>query len=112
MRNCFLRALPILFVAILFSGCASVSRLDQMTHPKVRDPLKETERLLNEARATGKDKECPALFQEAAKLRRDAEATYWSYRPAQAAKMAASALEKARAICPVVAKKDSDGDGV
>jgi outer membrane protein OmpA-like peptidoglycan-associated protein len=120
-------------LALLLAGCVTKPpTLDPALHPEVFGPLKQIDEQLGQARTAGKDQSCAAAYQQVVQMRKKAEATYWTCRTAEAAKMAREALEKAKGLCPVVAKAesvkpaatpapaatppvvqtDSDGDGV
>ena len=92
---------------LLLSGCATLPTLDRSMYPEVFEPLDQTDRLLEQARGAGKDKACPVAYNGVLKIRKEAEATYWTCQTAKAAEMARMALEKAKGLCP-----DTDKDGV
>ena len=89
------------------SGCTTLPTLDRSTYPEVFEPLEQIDRLLEQARGTGKDKDCPVAYNGVLKIRKEAEATYWTCQTAKAEEMAQMALEKAKGLCP-----DTDRDGV
>jgi outer membrane protein OmpA-like peptidoglycan-associated protein len=62
--------------------------------------LPAAERAIDGARAAGKDRECPAQFQAAEKLKDDAYKTYWACRTAEAIAAANEAVARAAALCP------------
>ena len=62
--------------------------------------LPAAERAVEAARTAGKDRECPAEFAAAEKLKDDAYQTYWACRTNEAIAMANEATAKANALCP------------
>ena len=139
MRRKWLHLIVLPGFALLFAGCAmKPPTLDPIVHPEVFGPLKQIDEQLGQARTAGKDQSCAAAYMQVVQMRKKAEATYWSCRTAEAAKLAKEALDKAKALCPAVAKakekvvvkkevvaavpipaatppvvqKDTDGDGV
>lgn len=81
-------------------GCASMEmtpRKDFLFHPK---ELVDAKRALKEARAAGKDRECPEDFKAVENLVNKAFETYRSCRTKEAIEMAKDAINKARALCP------------
>ena len=62
--------------------------------------LPAAERAVEAARAAGKDRECPAEFAAAEKLKDDAYQTYWACRTNEAIAMANEATAKVNALCP------------
>jgi outer membrane protein OmpA-like peptidoglycan-associated protein len=139
MKRKWLHAVVLPGLALLIAGCTTTPpTLDPIVHPEVFGPLKQIDEQLGQARTAGKADSCAAAYQQVVQLRKKAEATYWSCRTAEAAKLANEALEKAKALCPAVAKaeekvvvkqeppaptptpvaapvvveKDTDGDGI
>ena len=66
--------------------------------------LPAAERAVEAARAAGKDRECPAEFSAAEKLKDDAYQTYWACRTNEAIAMANEATAKANALCPTAGR--------
>jgi OOP family OmpA-OmpF porin len=64
------------------------------------EELPAADRAVEAARAAGKDKECPAEFQEAEKAKNDAYDIYWSCRTQEGIAKANEATAKANALCP------------
>lgn len=62
--------------------------------------LPAAERAIEAARAAGKDRECPAEFAAAEKLKDDAYQTYWACRTNEAIGKANDAAARANALCP------------
>jgi outer membrane protein OmpA-like peptidoglycan-associated protein len=83
-----------------FIGCAAMEmtpRKDFLFHPK---ELVDAERALKEARAAGKDKECPEDFKAVENMVNKALETYRACRTKEAIEMAKDAMNKAKALCP------------
>jgi len=83
-----------------FIGCAAMEmtpRKDFLFHPK---ELVDAERALKEARAAGKDKECPEDFKAVENMVNKAFETYRACRTKEAIEMAKDAMNKAKALCP------------
>ncbi|MGE5284191.1 MAG: OmpA family protein, partial [Actinomycetota bacterium] len=103
MRNGTWKALlciGVLCLASLVSGCAgrefAPKRGVWYYHPE----LPAADRALKAARAAGKDKECPAEYQAAAKAKKDAYDIYLSCRTQEGIAKANEATAKANALCP------------
>jgi len=83
-----------------FIGCAAVEMTpgkDFLFHP---NELVDAERALKEARAAGKDKECPEDFKAVENMVNKAFDTYRACRTKEAIEMAKDAMNKAKALCP------------
>lgn len=83
-----------------FIGCTTMEmtpKKDFLFHPK---ELVDADRALKEARAAGKDKECPEDFKAVENLVNKAFETYRSCRTKEAIEMAKDAINKANALCP------------
>lgn len=92
------------FVAVigLLAGCAQ-SGLEwgpKGPYLAYHKELPAAERAIEAARAAGKDRECPAEFAAAEKLKDDAYQTYWACRTSEAIGKANDAAAKANALCP------------
>jgi outer membrane protein OmpA-like peptidoglycan-associated protein len=104
-----LRRLNLVIVLLALSllvGCAGMA--DMEFAPK--DPsilwyypkeLPAAERAVEAARQAGKDKECPAEFNDAYNMKEEAYRIYWACRDQDAIDMAKEATEKANALCAV-----------
>jgi outer membrane protein OmpA-like peptidoglycan-associated protein len=62
--------------------------------------LPAADRAVEAARAAGKDRECPAEFAAAEKMKNDAYDIYWACRTAEAIAKANEATAKANGLCP------------
>jgi outer membrane protein OmpA-like peptidoglycan-associated protein len=62
--------------------------------------LPAADRAVEAARAAGKDRECPAEFAAAEKMKNDAYDIYWACRTGEAIAKANEATAKANALCP------------
>ena len=95
--------LPGLAVVIgLLAGCAQ-SGLEwgpKGPYLAYHKELPAAERAVEAARAAGKDRECPAEFAAAEKLKDDAYQTYWACRTNEAIGKANDAAARANALCP------------
>ena len=94
----------ILFVLAVFSfsllsGCAYeyAPKKDFVWYHK---ELPQAERAVEDARISGKDKQCPVEFNEAKALMEKAYETYWSCKTQEAIAMAKNARALALALCP------------
>lgn len=100
MQRKYFLIITVLFSLILFIGCAAIEmtpRKDFLFHPK---ELVDAERALKEARAAGKDKECPQEFKAVEDLVDKAFETYRACRTKEAIEIAKDAMKKADALCP------------
>ena len=97
----------LIFVIAMFSmsfmvGCAHLERgpKDRPGYLQYHKPLPEAARLLDEARDAGKDKECPAEYNEAKEMVDRAFDIYMACRTQEAIDLAKTAIIKIRALCP------------
>ena len=106
----------LIFVIAIFSmsllvGCAGMKKATPERSPGYLyypSALVDADEALNEARAAGKDKECPAEFNAAKDMVDKAYEIYMSCRDKEAIDMANEAIGKIKALCPpkpVVEKK-------
>ena len=100
-RNC----LWLVSALILFGFLAGCAQSGLEWAPKgpylaYHKELPAAERAVEAARAAGKDRECPAEFAAAEKLKDDAYQTYWACRTSEAIGKANDAAAKANALCP------------
>lgn len=95
-----LSAIGILMLLGVFYGCAgreyAPNRGVWYYHPE----LPAADRAVEAARAAGKDKECPAEFAAAEKMRNDAYDTYLACRTAEGIDKANQATALANGLCP------------
>lgn len=89
----------------LSAGCAQMGLEYAPKGPYLgyHQELPAAERAIEAARAAGKDRECPAEFAAAEKLKNDAYETYWACRTKEAIAMANDAAKQAGALCPAKA---------
>ncbi len=97
----------LIFLIVLFSmslmvGCSHLERSpnNRPGYLAYHKPLPEAERDLNEARAAGKDKECPAEFKAASDMVDKAYAVYMACHTEEAMDIARDAIGKIKALCP------------
>jgi outer membrane protein OmpA-like peptidoglycan-associated protein len=102
--------LVLLFVISLFAmsfmvGCSHLERRpnDKSIYWYIHKPLAEASQKLDEARAAGKDKECPAEFKAAADMIDKAYNVYNACHTQEAISIAQDAIKKVNALCPKVA---------
>ena len=96
-----------IFVIAVFSmslmvGCAHMDKApkDRPGYLYYHKPLPEASMALDEARMAGKDKECPAEFNDAKDMVDKAYETYMACRTQEAIDMAQEAIGKIKALCP------------
>ncbi|MCG6551889.1 MAG: OmpA family protein [Candidatus Magnetominusculus sp. LBB02] len=98
----FLRSMAFLLIAVgalTFVGCGGTVYAPKHTIWYYHKELPEADRAIEAARAAGKDKECPAEFAAAAKMRDDAYETYWACHTQEGIDMAMKATAMAGALC-------------
>ena len=90
------------FTMSLMVGCAGMERArkDRPGYLYYPSALVKADRALDEARAAGKDKECPAEFNAAKDMVDKAYEIYMSCRDKEAMAMANDAIGKIQALCP------------
>jgi outer membrane protein OmpA-like peptidoglycan-associated protein len=91
-----------LFSMSLLIGCAGMERArkDRPGYLYYPSALVKADRALDEARSTGKDKECPAEFGDAKNMVDKAYEIYMACRDKEAIAMANDAIGKINALCP------------
>ncbi len=91
-----------LFSMSLLVGCAGMLRApkDRPGYLYYPAALVKADQALNEARSAGKDKECPAEFNEAKDMVDKAYELYMACRDKDAIAMANDAIGKIKALCP------------
>jgi len=99
-----------IFVIAVFSmslmvGCAHLEKApkDRPGYLYYHKPLPEASRALDEARAAGKDKQCPAEYNAAKDKVDKAYEVYMACRDKEAMDMARDAIAKIKALCPAKA---------
>lgn len=98
-RNVF-TVVALVSILSLFAGCAGRVFAPKNAIWYYHQELPAAEKAVEAARAAGKDKECPAEFKAAEKMKNDAYQTYWACRTKEAIGMANEAASKANALCP------------
>ena len=97
------RALVLLFLcaaAAVLVGCGELEYVPNSKWNYYHKPLPEAARAVDAAKAAGKDKECPAEFQAALKMKNDAYATYDACNTRLAIEQAKQAIAMVNALCP------------
>jgi len=84
----------------LLTGCAGMEYVPGGPYFFYHKELPASKRAVEAARSAGKDKECPAEFQAAEKLMKEAYKTYYACHTREAIAMANEAIAKANALCP------------
>jgi outer membrane protein OmpA-like peptidoglycan-associated protein len=100
-RGC--RALVLLCfcsVTAVLVGCGELEYVPNSKWNYYHKPLPEAARAVDAAKAAGKDKECPAEFQAALKMKNDAFATYDACNTRLAIEQAKQAIAMVNALCP------------
>ena len=106
MQTKAVRKVFLLFVVllsmILMVGCAGMKKATPERPGYLYYPsaLIDADQALNEARAAGKDKECPAEFNAAKDMVDKAYEIYMACRDKEAIAMAEDAIGKIKALCP------------
>jgi OOP family OmpA-OmpF porin len=96
-----LLCIGVLGLASLMAGCAGMERYPKQSDwYYVHKELPAADRAVDAARTAGKDRECPAEFQAADKMRGDAWAIYKACRTQEAIAKANEATAQANALCP------------
>ena len=86
----------------LLSGCADMEYVPNGQYFFYHKELPAAERAVEAARRAGKDKDCPADFQAAEKLKKDAYALYYACHTQEAIAKANDAIAAANALCPKI----------
>ncbi|KRT72221.1 MAG: OmpA/MotB domain-containing protein [Deltaproteobacteria bacterium CSP1-8] len=84
----------------VFSGCAGLEHAPKRGVMYYHKELPAAERAVEAARAAGKDKECPAEFAAAEKMKNEAYDIYLACRTAEGIAKANEATARANALCP------------
>ena len=88
------------FIAGILAGCAGLERAPKRGMLYYHKELPAADRAVEAARNAGKDKECPADFQAAEKMKNDAYEIYLACRTQEAIAKANEAAAKANGLCP------------
>lgn len=86
----------------LLSGCADMEYVPNGHYFFYHKELPAAERAVEAARRAGKDKECPADFEAAEKMKNDAYALYYACHTREAIAKANEAIAAANALCPKI----------
>src|SRR5512140_974084 len=97
-----LSAVSLLLLLGVFYGCAGRELAPKQQVWYYHKELPAADRAVEAARSAGKDKECPAEFAAAEKMKNDAYNIYLSCRTAEGIAMANQATALANALCPRV----------
>jgi outer membrane protein OmpA-like peptidoglycan-associated protein len=95
-----LSAVSLVLLLGVFSGCAGLVYAPKRGMMYYHKELPAAERAVEAARAAGKDRECPAEFAAAEKMKNDAYDIYWACRTQEAIAKANEATARANALCP------------
>lgn len=96
--SCLLAGLVL--IAAFLAGCSGLQYAPKRGLLYYHKELPAADRAVESARAAGKDKECPAEFQAAAKMRDEAYEIYLACRTQEGIAKANEAAAKANALCP------------
>jgi OOP family OmpA-OmpF porin len=95
-----LSAICLLLLLGVFYGCAGREFAPKRQVWYYHKELPAADRAVETARAAGKDKECPAEFAAAEKMKNDAYETYWACHTEEGIAKANEATARANALCP------------
>jgi len=98
-----LSAVGLVLILGLFYGCAGREFAPKNAVWYYHPELPAADRAVEAARAAGKDKECPAEFAAAEKMKNDAYNTYWACHTEEGIAKANQATALANALCPRIA---------
>ena len=98
-----LSAICLLLLLGVFYGCAGREYAPNRGVTYYHKELPAADRAVEAARAAGKNRECPAEFAAAEKMKNDAYDIYLSCRTAEGIAMANQATARANALCPMKA---------
>src|SRR5512134_3992679 len=93
-------AVSLILLLGAFYGCAGLERAPKRGMMYYHKELPAADRAVEAARAAGKDRECPAEFAAAEKMKNDAFDIYWACRTQEAIAKANEATARANALCP------------
>jgi len=93
-------AVGLIMLLGVFYGCAGLERAPKRGIMYYHRELPAADRAVEAARAAGKDRECPAEFAAAEKMKNDAYDIYWACRTQEAIAKANEATARANALCP------------
>jgi OOP family OmpA-OmpF porin len=90
----------LLLVTVFLAGCSGLQYAPKRGYLYYHKELPAADRAVEAARSAGKDKECPAEFQAAEKMKNDAYDLYHACRTGEAIAKANEAAAKANGLCP------------
>src|SRR5512134_1536973 len=93
-------AVSLILLLGAFYGCAGLEYAPNRGLMYYHEELPAADRAVEAARAAGKDRECPAEFAAAEKMKNDAYDIYWACRTQEAIAKANEATARANALCP------------
>jgi len=93
-------AVGLILLLGVFYGCAGLERAPKRGMMYYHKELPAADRAVEAARTAGKDKECPAEFAAAEKMKNDAYDIYWACRTGEAIAKANEAAAMANGLCP------------
>jgi len=95
-----LSAVGLVLLLGAFYGCAGLEYAPKRGMMYYHKELPAADRAVEAARAAGKDKECPAEFAAAEKMKNDAYNAYWACHTEEGIAKANEATARANALCP------------
>jgi len=95
-----LSAVSLVLLLGVFSGCAGLVHAPKRGMMYYHKELPAADRAVEAARAAGKDRECPAEFAAAEKMKNEAYDIYLACRTAEGIAKANEATARANALCP------------
>ena len=95
-----LSAVGLVLLMGVFYGCAGREYAPKKQVWYYHKELPAADRAVEAARVAGKDKECPAEFAAAEKMKNDAYDTYWACHTEEGIAKANEATARANALCP------------
>jgi outer membrane protein OmpA-like peptidoglycan-associated protein len=101
-KRTFIILVAVLFSASFLIGCSGMTKRPEYRSGYLYYPtaLVDADRALDEARAAGKDKECPEEFNAAKNMVDNAYEAYMECRTQEAIDLANEAISKIKALCP------------
>ena len=100
LRGAICLLVGLVFIAGFMAGCAGLEYAPKRGMMYYHKELPAADKAVEAARAAGKDKECPAEFAAAEKMKNEAYDLYWACRTEEAIAKANEAAAKANGLCP------------